>query len=240
MVSEILNTEVQLTLGKLLGASKEISFDLQERLRPRNRPLEAHNVATGTEMGPTKRPGRLLTLQVQHEGVPLTAIIDTGSELNLIRNEVAKKAIKLPIDLTQPVTMKDANGGSGLLKGFLKEVTLTCGTISTICDLHVGDNLPFDLLLGRSWQRNNYVTIAEKKDGTYLEFRDRDTDLPKSEIILSPSPTIPTKVRNFEQQAYALAIHPEDEDEQSNEQTTDQSDNTSEDESFGYPSEDPD
>jgi len=34
VVSEILNTEVQLTLGKLLGASKEISLDLQECLRP--------------------------------------------------------------------------------------------------------------------------------------------------------------------------------------------------------------
>jgi len=86
VVSENLNTEIPLTLGKLLGASKELSFDLQERLRPRNRPLEVHNVATGTEMGPTKRPGHLLTLQVQHEGVPMTAIIDTGSELNLIRN----------------------------------------------------------------------------------------------------------------------------------------------------------
>ena len=32
VVSEILKTEIPLTLGKLLGASKEIAYDLQERL----------------------------------------------------------------------------------------------------------------------------------------------------------------------------------------------------------------
>src|SRR6266699_2024197 len=90
----------------------------------------------------------LLTLQVRHDGIPLLTIIDTGSELNLIQKEVAKKAIRLPIDLTQPVTMKDANGGSSMLKGYLPEVNLTCGSVSTICDLHVGDDLPFDLILG--------------------------------------------------------------------------------------------
>jgi len=59
--------------------------------------------------------------------------------------------------------MKDANGGTGVLKGYLEEVELTCGAVSTKCDLHVGEGLPFDLLLGRKWQRRNLVTIAEKK-----------------------------------------------------------------------------
>jgi hypothetical protein len=44
--------------------------------------------------------------------------------------------------------MNDANGGVGVLKGFMEGVNLTCGSISTICDLHVGEQVPFDLLLG--------------------------------------------------------------------------------------------
>jgi hypothetical protein len=48
-VTEILNTEIPLTVGKILGASKDISLDLQECLRPRNRSIEGHYVAAGQQ-----------------------------------------------------------------------------------------------------------------------------------------------------------------------------------------------
>ena len=118
----------------------------------------------------------LIKLKVMHDGVPIMAIIDTGSQLNVIREEIAHKAIQLPIDLTKPITMNDANGGAGVLKGFMEGVNLTCGAISTICDLHVGEQVPFDLLLGQPWQSQNFVSIIERTNGTYLEFRDKDTN----------------------------------------------------------------
>ena len=94
VVSEILNTEIPLTLGKILGASKEISLDLQERLRLRNRPIETHHVATGPDNDfPSVSGGVLIKLQVKHEGTPLLAIIDTGSQLNIIRKDVAKSVM---------------------------------------------------------------------------------------------------------------------------------------------------
>ena len=58
VVSEILNnTEVQIKLGTLLGTSKEISYDLQERLRPRNRPVEVHRVAARTDIKSAPKSG---------------------------------------------------------------------------------------------------------------------------------------------------------------------------------------
>jgi hypothetical protein len=47
------------------------------------------------------------------------------------------------------------------------------------------------LLLGRPWQKDNYVSIIERKDGTYLEFRDRNTDTPSFEVLVSPSMMTP-------------------------------------------------
>jgi len=92
VVSEILNTEVQ--LGKLLGASKEISLDLQERLRPWNRTIESHQIAAGVDMLQAQTPGKaLLTLPVVHNGIPLEAIIDTGSELNLVWSDMSHSQV---------------------------------------------------------------------------------------------------------------------------------------------------
>jgi len=38
-------------------------------------------------------------------------------------------------------------------------------------NLYVGENLPFDLLLGRPWQKGNRISIDERNDGTYLVFK---------------------------------------------------------------------
>jgi len=46
------------------------------------------------------------------------------------------------------MTMGDANGGEEYLKGLISTVLLTCGIIKTYCDVFVGDNVLFDLLLG--------------------------------------------------------------------------------------------
>ena len=106
--------------------------------------------------------------------------------------------------------MTDANGGTGILKGYLQEIDLTCGNVITTCDFHVGDILPFEVLLGRTWQRNNYVTISEKKDGTYLEFRDRDSDVTKHEVLVSPQfVTQEMDFRFNDSQAYTLTVQPE-------------------------------
>ena len=144
-------------------------------IRPRNKPTAA-TLETQSGNGNGKIEDFLIKLKVMHDGIPITAIIDTGSQLNVVREEVAQKIIGMPVDLTCPITMNDANGGEGVLRGFLGDVKLRCGTITTSCDLHVGDQVPFDLLLGRPWQCGNHVSIIEKRNRTYLEFRDVNTN----------------------------------------------------------------
>jgi hypothetical protein len=193
VVSEILQTEIPLTLGKLLGASKEIAFDLQERLRPRNKTVAAleHRpfVAEATKHK-KPRPGdknsELINLEVMYNGYPITAIIDTGSQLNVMKEEIAHM-IRVPIDLTQPITMNDANGGKGVLKGRVESINFNCGPLDTFCEIWIGENVPFDLLLGRPWQTKNHVSIVERQTGTHLEFRNEESDALQYEVCVSPA-----------------------------------------------------
>ncbi|TFK16854.1 hypothetical protein FA15DRAFT_606258, partial [Coprinopsis marcescibilis] len=107
-----------------------------------------------------------------YNGNSITAIIDTGSQLNVVSDQVANNVLQLPIDLTKSVYMNDANGGASRLKGLIENVKFTCGGVITYTDLYVGEKVPFDLLLGRPWQRGNYVSIDEQEEGTYLVFKD--------------------------------------------------------------------
>jgi hypothetical protein len=51
--------------------------------------------------------------------------------------------------------------------------------------LYVGTHVPFELLLGRPWQRGNYVSIDEQLNGTYLLFKDTKTLEPRYEILVA-------------------------------------------------------
>jgi hypothetical protein len=219
VANEILDTEIALPLRKILGSSKEISVTLQDMIRPRNKPNATtlrtiENIPRTVENTPrtieNKDNGKiedfLIKLKVMHDGIPIVAIIDTGSQLNVVREEIAQKIIGMPIDLTRPITMNDANGGEGVLRGFLGEVKLRCGTIITACDLHVGEQVPFDLLLGRPWQCGNYVSIIERRSGTYLEFRDVETDLCQFEVRVSPKMRVARNNIGPYRQAYTFSM----------------------------------
>ena len=80
--------------------------------------------------------------------------------------------------------MNDANGGEGELRGLVSNVTLKCGAVTTAANLFVGDKVPFNLLLGRPWQIENMVSIEEEIDGTYLLFRDAETQQPRYRILV--------------------------------------------------------
>ena len=90
----------------------------------------------------------LIQMTLYCHGHPITAVIDTGSEINVVNSTVAMERIPLPMDTCSTTTMGDANGGEEYLKGLINAVPLTCGAVKTVCDVFVGDTVPFDLLLG--------------------------------------------------------------------------------------------
>jgi hypothetical protein len=87
--------------------------------------------------------------------------------------------------------MNDANGGEGKLRGLVQNVPLNCGGINTQANLFVGDHMPFSLLLGRPWQRGNYVSIDKQKDGTWLLFKDPQNLEVQYELLCTPNRSNP-------------------------------------------------
>ncbi|KAG1735827.1 hypothetical protein EDB19DRAFT_1601404, partial [Suillus lakei] len=112
VLNRILNIPVELTAGEILGVSKELSGLLAQSIRPKTVPRkEAHLVydssfrtniraegfrVTGISEARTKEA--LIELPITIQGNSLKAVIDTGSQLNIVLEEMYEKFINLPIN----------------------------------------------------------------------------------------------------------------------------------------------
>ncbi|KAJ7174020.1 hypothetical protein C8R43DRAFT_943648 [Mycena crocata] len=203
VIHKVLDSEVTLSVKDVLGASRELSSALLEMIKVKNQgthkvglSLEGEtctskwiNDLDDTVVAQTRIPrsrGMLIDIELECDGRKLMGIIDTGSQLNIVREDIAQMFIRKPIDLHRSIKMNDANGGEGQLKGLISNVTFRCGAVDTSANLFVGEKSPFTLLLGRPWQRGNRVSIAEHNDGTYLVFKDPETCLPRYERLVTP------------------------------------------------------
>jgi len=172
VVKQILETQVSLPIGQILGVSKNLSDKLQDFMRYKNPIIKPGPPATSQkvyntrrdeqeiviEEAPKSRPrrrenievNRLIKLTVFCQGSPITAIIDTGSQVNLSSREVAENKIRLPIDITEGITIGDVNGHSKFVTGKISNAVLQCGDVATVAtDVFIAPTLPCELLLGR-------------------------------------------------------------------------------------------
>ncbi|KAK7023221.1 hypothetical protein R3P38DRAFT_3195224 [Favolaschia claudopus] len=185
IVERILDLEVPMSVREVLVSSKELRNNLQDLVKLKN----TKTVLAGAQSAPwnwSRSEGVLIRAEMEIGGRPIVAIIDTGSQLNVVRADVAALVLHRPVDMTKTTGMNDANGGRGQLRGFIQEVELSCGGVLTKTSLWVSQAAPFELLLGRPWQRNNLVTIDERDEGTYLIFKDKETRQPRYELMAVP------------------------------------------------------
>ncbi|RDB20397.1 hypothetical protein Hypma_012503 [Hypsizygus marmoreus] len=195
VVTQILNAPVILCVGEVLASSKEVSEQLANLVKRRN-PQPA---IVGHTLASTKDAGKLIKIPLKIEEMHVMGIIDTGSELNVINQRIIRGLTENPVDPRRNAIMNDANGGAGSLKGHISDVILKCGSVETLANLYIGDSVPFDLLLGWPWQRENLVTIDECIDGTYLVFKDaQDTDATFELLVEdhAPIPDYPFDIHN--------------------------------------------
>lgn len=179
IMNQILNTRIDLCVGEVLGISKEISGMIGDKMKPKVQRLTNPEV-TGLPVATSfmvKDRGMLIKLHMQCDGPPFKAIIDTGSMVNIVSQTVCNENLNRQVDYSQTMQIADANGGSGVLRGLLTNVPLFCGSVCTPADLYVKEGAPFEMLLGRPWQRENLITIDERPTGTYIIFKDADEEL---------------------------------------------------------------
>ena len=200
ILGRILSQPVTLAVGEVFGISKEMTASLKEVLKSKNNtpdipesaPKNNSNLIQKEKSKPvlsatsvTRAKEMLIKLRMECDGKPITAIIDTGSQLNIAHSDIWKSILQRPIDTKDTVIMNDAGGGETRLNGLVANVPLSCGSVLTHANIYIGDNVKFDLLLGRPWQRGNFITIDEREDGTYLLFKDRNLDV-RHEILVTP------------------------------------------------------
>jgi hypothetical protein len=178
IIERILTTPLTMSIGEVIGASRDISQQLQDLIRFKRQgfPPSAMSKFVDNEtphpsyLALTSSP--LITVDFTCQGRRVTAIIDSGSTLNIVKEPIAKTIIRMPVMTSISMHMRDANGGMAKLSGLIEEVPLTCGGAETHANLFVApqSDSGFDLLLGRPWMCGNGISIEERKNGTYIIF----------------------------------------------------------------------
>lgn len=136
----------------------------------------------------TKNRGLLIHLQMQCNNRAVTAIIDTGSQLNIVNKGICNSNINRPIDSYENFNIAAANGTQSTLEGMIKDVPLNCEEVYTEANLYVGAQVPFELLPGRSWRRTSLISIDKRTNGTYIIFKDPRSSKPCYSILVAQDP----------------------------------------------------
>ncbi|KAI5823230.1 hypothetical protein K523DRAFT_255547, partial [Schizophyllum commune Tattone D] len=99
VLDKVLSQGMTVTLKDLLGVSKELRTEIQEAIRPKGAPRPAPNVPTAIVHTVTRgkaipspaavyatrlEEDNLIRLELMCEGTPIKAIIDTGSQINVM------------------------------------------------------------------------------------------------------------------------------------------------------------
>jgi hypothetical protein len=190
VLDQVLNAKVELAVGEIIGVSRELSGQLAEVIKYKPaKQVQAVGLSTTGKRAKTR--GLLIKVTMECDGNPIEAIIDTGSQLNIVSEKICKSKIRRPIDYSASINMNDANGGEKKLNGIVENVPFEFGSVRTRANLYVGAHVPFDLLLGRPWQRGNLVSIDELEDGTYLVFKDPESKEPRKKVLVTPDANIP-------------------------------------------------
>ena len=111
-------------------------------------------------------------------------MVDTGSEINVMKYSIWHDWTKVPMDVTASMHLTDANGSISQLHRLVPEMTFQIGIVDCKMSFWISDNCPPEILLGCPWQIE--VTIAKKDDGTHLVLMDQMYD-PKFGILLWPN-----------------------------------------------------
>jgi hypothetical protein len=195
LYKRILGAQIPISIGELAGVSKDVRNHLLEALKAK-RAVVPGSAGVLYQAPSGNRPQlkyNHIRVEIKYKDHSFRGLIDTGAQMNIIgpkMYEVIRSDI--PIDTSEALMMRDINGGQGQLLGAVLNVPIDLGAARTFANFYVSPNeMDFEILLGRPWQRHNYVSILERPEsGTWLTFLYPDllvNNVPK-EIMLNVSP----------------------------------------------------
>ena len=117
------------------------------------------------------------------------AVIDSGSQVNLIRDDVYRNDVKVLKVTDVEMSLRKANGGGNILIGLVPNLEIWIGALKTLGNVWISENCPPAVLLGHPWQCENMVSIDEHTNGMYLRFsevKDSENHATPMEVLLQP------------------------------------------------------
>jgi hypothetical protein len=168
ILDKVLNTEVTgVTAREMVGVSRDLSTALADLIRVRtvtsaNANAQAHHVQG------CLTHGSLLEIPVTIGETTYTAVVDSGSEVNIIRSDMYQNDVRIPIVSEVDMLLCDTNGGNNRLLGLVPDLEMKVGTLRTWSSVWVSETCLPAILLGHPWQCENMVSTDERSTGTYL------------------------------------------------------------------------
>ncbi|KAK0435518.1 hypothetical protein EV421DRAFT_1908595 [Armillaria borealis] len=212
LIKTTLNTPVTMPIGELMAQSAELRKQMIKELQTRTVRFEngkenearnlpstintahVHNLTSRPEGKKLDERASLVVIKVNiglgDQKLWVNAIVDSGSEVNIISRPVAKELNKdYPVMPLEEARCADANRNQGVLTGKFSKVLLFQGSVVTNAALFMGSyKVNFQMLLGRPWIRGNMVSMKEKVDGTYLVYEDPYNTGKQTELLVVPEP----------------------------------------------------
>ena len=102
-----------------------------------------HHVISGH-----KHDSLLLTVPINVGNNTVQAIVDSGSEVNLIHWDIWEQDLKVPMDISATMELHDANGGQSILQWYIPKLKLKISGLTTTVDYWITLNCLAMILLG--------------------------------------------------------------------------------------------
>ncbi len=212
LIQAALSTPITIPIGELMATSAELRKQMIKELQTQtvrfadinegganNSPTtqstpQVHNLTARPSMKKPEERASLVIIKVNldlgDKKFWVNAIVDSGSEVNIISRPVAKELNKeYPVLPLEEARCADANGNQGVLTGKFSKVMMFQGAVTTSVALFIGSQkVSFQMLLGRPWIRGNMVSMRERVDGTYLIYEDPYDKGRQTELLVVSEP----------------------------------------------------
>jgi len=92
-------------------------------------------------------------------------LLDKGSEIVIVQEDLCKE-LGLEVNKKRRITMQTADGGKEEMQGCVEYLELEVGGVKTYAHAFVVQSAPYQLLLGRPWQKGVKLGKIERVDGS--------------------------------------------------------------------------
>jgi len=167
VLQQILEVEVsKVRVWDLLVLSGELRREMVEQTCTQNKlPVVRDTLVTVPE-APVEFATPLKEVEVMVIGRHREmGLLDEGSEIMIIRGDLCDE-LGVEVNMKRKMTMQTENGGKEEMQGCVEYLKLKVGGVKTYTHAFVVQLVPYQLLLGRPWQKGVKLGKIERADGS--------------------------------------------------------------------------